>query len=219
MELRTVAEAQLAAKGQDGGPSNLGSKDFLKLMTTQLRNQDPFSPMDQTAMLGQMAQFSTVTGITEMNASIGKLAESLYSAQMLNAASLIGKDALVEKNTATLQDGGEVRGQLDLPESTQAVTLEVLRGNGEVIRSINLGAKGAGPVDFAWDGKSNNGTAMPAGDYFIRAAYKSGEAVLATPTYLKAKINSVSIPAGGGSAQLNVEGIGQLGLSAIKALS
>ncbi len=219
MELRTVEQAQAAAKLQGSGPSTVDSKDFLKLMTTQLRNQDPFSPMDQTAMLGQMAQFSTVTGISEMNASIGKLAESLHSAQMLNAATLIGKDALVEKDVATLVEDGEIRGQLDLPDYASDVRVEIVRSNGEVVSNLGLGARGPGPLNFTWDGRSDSGSLMPAGDYHVRAAYQSGDAVYALPTYLKARINSVSIPAGGGGAQLNVEGVGRLGLSAIKALS
>ena len=55
----------------DSGPKDaLGQAEFLKLMTTQLQNQDPFKPTDNTEMIAQMAQFSTVTGITEMNESL-----------------------------------------------------------------------------------------------------------------------------------------------------
>lgn len=219
MELRSVTEAQAIAKGANGDPSSLSSADFLKMMTTQLQNQDPFNPQDQTQMLAQMAQFSTVAGISEMNVSIAKLADSLRSTQMLNAASLIGKDALVANNTASLSEpGGEVRGQIELPQSTSAVAVEVRRANGELVRNINLGPQGGGAVDFIWDGKADDGSDMPAGDYLIRANFNTDEGVAGAATYLKAKINSVSIPAGGGSAQLNVEGVGQLTLADVKAV-
>jgi flagellar basal-body rod modification protein FlgD len=68
----------------------LGQSDFLKLMTTQLQNQDPFAPMDNGDFIAQMAQFSTVTGIQEINNSIGRLVEEFDQARIATASNLLG---------------------------------------------------------------------------------------------------------------------------------
>ena len=78
----------------------LGQSDFLKLMTTQLQNQDPFAPMDNGDFIAQMAQFSTVTGIQEMNSSIGKLVEEFDQARIATASNLLGHSVLVPGNIA-----------------------------------------------------------------------------------------------------------------------
>ena len=75
---------------QKGSSDKLGQTDFLKLMTTQLQNQDPFAPMDNGDFIAQMAQFSTVTGIEEMNTSIGKLVEEFDQARIATASNLLG---------------------------------------------------------------------------------------------------------------------------------
>ena len=80
--------------------STLGQEDFLKLLMTQLQNQDPMKPMDNGEFMGQMAQFSTVQGITEMGESVDNLVGIYQGQQLSNNASMIGKQALVDGNWA-----------------------------------------------------------------------------------------------------------------------
>src|SRR5210317_213619 len=96
----------------------LGQSDFLKLMTTQLQNQDPFAPMDNGDFIAQMAQFSTVTGIQEINASLQKLAEEFDQARIATASNLLGHSVLVPGNLGQPDENGELHGVLDLPEAT-----------------------------------------------------------------------------------------------------
>ena len=104
------SEAQKASK------DTLGQSDFLKLMTTQLQNQDPFAPMENGDFIAQMAQFSTVTGIQEMNDSI-RLAEE-RQARLATASNLLGHYVLVTGNIGRPDEDGQLHGVLDLPEQT-----------------------------------------------------------------------------------------------------
>lgn len=221
MEIRTVNEFQqsTAASRSDKNSAQLTQEDFMKLMLQQLKHQDPFKPMDQAQFLGQMAQFSTVSGISEMKNSMASLADSLRSTQLLNASTLIGKKALVASDTAILSQGGSVSGQLELPVSTQGAQIQILKPSGEMVNTIALGPQSSGPVNFTWNGRNLGGEPMPAGEYVIRANYFNGERLEAVQPYIKAGIESVSVPPGGGSARLHVDGIGTVSLSEVKELS
>ena len=138
--------------GQKASSDKLGQTDFLKLMTTQLQNQDPFAPMDNGDFIAQMAQFSTVTGIEEMNTSIGKLVEEFDQARIATASNLLGHSVLVPGNIGRVDEDGELHGVLDLPEATIKTEL-IYRDattNAELFRD-DLGPKAAGLVGFKWN--------------------------------------------------------------------
>jgi flagellar basal-body rod modification protein FlgD len=129
----------------------LGQSDFLKLMTTQLQNQDPFAPMDNGDFIAQMAQFSTVTGIQEMNSSIGKLVEEFDQARIATAANLLGNAVLVPGNYGRPDEDGELHGILDLPEAS--LTTQITYRDAETDSELfvqDLGPKSAGLVGFKW---------------------------------------------------------------------
>ena len=137
---------------QKANSDKLGQSDFLKLMTTQLQNQDPFAPMDNGDFIAQMAQFSTVTGIEEMNSTLGKLVEEFDQARIATASNLLGHSVLVPGNIGRPDENGELYGVLDLPEATIKTEL-VYRDaetNSELFRD-DLGPKGSGLVGFTWD--------------------------------------------------------------------
>ena len=129
----------------------LGQSDFLKLMTTQLQNQDPFAPMDNGDFIAQMAQFSTVTGIQEMNSSIGKLVEEFDQARIATASNLLGHSVLVPGNIGRADEKGELHGVLDLPDSTivTQLTYRDAETNAELYME-DLGPRSAGLVGFKW---------------------------------------------------------------------
>ncbi|MBB3046384.1 flagellar basal-body rod modification protein FlgD [Litorivivens lipolytica] len=220
MELRTISDIQ-ALQGKNGnlGKENLGQNDFMKLMLAQMQNQDPFSPMDNAEFLGQMAQFSTVSGISEINTSMASLADSLKSSQMLNAASLVDKHALVASPTAAFDGATPVTGRVELPSSTSGVQVEVVGSNGEVVRRMSLGPQAAGAVDYAWDGRNSSGNAVPAGEYQLKVSYFSGNQQEALENHIHAQIMSVSLPSQGGSANVELKGLGQYQLSDVKSIS
>ena len=136
---------------QKPNSDKLGQSDFLKLMTTQLQNQDPFAPMDNGDFIAQMAQFSTVTGIQDMNASLGKLVEEFDQARIATASNLLGHSVLVPGNIGRPDDEGELHGVLDLPEATISTQLNYVDAdtNNSLFKE-DLGPKAAGLVGFKW---------------------------------------------------------------------
>jgi flagellar basal-body rod modification protein FlgD len=136
---------------QKANSDKLGQSDFLKLMTTQLQNQDPFAPMDNGDFIAQMAQFSTVTGIQDMNASLGKLVEEFDQARIATASNLLGHSVLVPGNIGRPDDKGELHGVLDLPEATISTQLNYVDAdtNNSLFKE-DLGPKAAGLVGFKW---------------------------------------------------------------------
>ena len=138
-------EAEKAKKDQ------LGQSDFLKLMTTQLQNQDPFAPMDNGDFIAQMAQFSTVTGIQEMNGTLGNLVEEFDQARIATASNLLGHSVLVPGSFGRPDKNGELHGVLDLPEATSSTKVSYFDAEtNEELYVDDLGPKSAGLVGFKW---------------------------------------------------------------------
>ena len=111
----------------------LGQEDFLKLMTTQLQNQDPFAPMENGEFIAQMAQFSTVTGITSMDESLKNVAAKLGETRIATAANMLGHSVLVPGKIARTDDDGSVNGVIDLPSAATNVNVVFKSQSGEII--------------------------------------------------------------------------------------
>ena len=130
--------------------SSLGQEDFLKLMTTQLQNQDPFAPMENGEFIAQMAQFSTVTGITEMGQTLKGLSDKLNEFRIATASDLLGNSVLVPGNIVRPNKDGEIHGIIDLPSASSETSVSFFDGSGELVHSVDLGAQGRGLVGFEW---------------------------------------------------------------------
>ena len=106
--------------------NSLGQEDFLKLMTTQLQNQDPFAPMENGEFIAQMAQFSTVTGITEMGQTLKGLSDKLNEFRIATASDLLGNSVLVPGNLVRPNKEGEIHGIIDLPSPSSETSVSFL---------------------------------------------------------------------------------------------
>ena len=135
---------------KEGNKNTLGQEDFLKLMTTQLQNQDPFAPMDNGDFIAQMAQFSTVTGITEINTNLTDLGSKLEPNRVATAAQFLGHSVLVPGKVVSPDDNGEIHGVVDLPNYSNDVGLTFTNSNGEIVHTMNLGSNDRGLVGFSW---------------------------------------------------------------------
>ena len=185
-------------------PDKLGQTEFLDLMITQLKNQDPFSPMENGDFIAQMAQFSSVTGLAELQQSFDKLANSLQSNQALQASSLVGRSVLVPSAVGTLSAGGSIRGAIELPASSGAVGVTIQDSSGQVVRRLELGPQAAGSVYFNWDGMSNDGIPVSAGRYFVSADAGINDETVALETLMSASVGSVTLGQGGQGLTLNL---------------
>jgi flagellar basal-body rod modification protein FlgD len=188
---------------------SMDQNDFLKLMTTQLTTQDPFNPVDNTQMVAQMAQFSQVAGIAEMNKSLANISAALAPGRLNDAASWIGRSMLVESDIATPLRDGAYSGEIDLPKDADQVSLSFIDQKGAVVHSETLGAQKSGSIGFSWNGKGADGTVKASGPLrIIVNASKSGEAISPT-TSTWTGIAGIQSPANGGATKL-VTGLGLL---------
>ena len=140
----------LTANSGASKKKTLGQDDFLKLMTTQIQNQDPLKPMENTEFFSQIAQFSTVSGIEKLQGSFSDLATQLTSSQALDASSLIGRNVLVPSSVGVLDADG-LAGAIDVPGSGTA-QIQIRDGNGVLVRTLDLGSQPAGQLAFEWNG-------------------------------------------------------------------
>lgn len=169
----------------------LGQADFLELMMAQLQNQDPFKPMENGEFLGQMAQFSTVSGIEGMQSSLDQMTGAFGANQTLQASQLIGKSVLVEDTNVFLKADSDVTGRFELETSSGAVQIDIMDVSGRLVNVMNMGEQSAGRHDFTWDGKNSLGEQLPAGQYSISITAASGDSQIAVPALLSRKIDSV----------------------------
>ena len=135
---------------EKGASDQLGQADFLKLMTTQLQNQDPFAPMENAEFIAQMAQFSTVTGITEINESLKGMSDQLSEFRIATAANMLGHSVLVPGSTAYPDGSGSISGAIDMPEASGNTEIVYRSEVGEILHTQQLGAQAAGLVGFSW---------------------------------------------------------------------
>ena len=186
------------------GSGALDQAAFLKLLTTQMTTQDPFKPVDNTQMVAQMAQFSSVAGIAEMNASLKAIATQLGGGGRLgDAASWIGRSALVEGDTIMPLASGRYSGQIGLEAPADAVTLRFLDDSGAVVHTMDLGARDAGLSGFEWDGRDAAGATVATGALRVTAEYRQADGATGTAaTAVWVPVTGVQSPASGAAAQL-----------------
>jgi flagellar basal-body rod modification protein FlgD len=193
-------------------------EDFLKLMTTQLQNQDPFKPMESGEFLGQIAQFGTVSGINELKDSFNAFSGSITSNQALQASMMVGRNVSVSSDIVRLEANSSVNGSVELPQSTDALTVEILDEAGQVIRRVDLGPTAAGSQKFSWDGTMDDGTIAPPAFYAVRASARIDGGQTALETLVDARVESVTLGKFGQGPTLNVAGVGSIGLDEIKEI-
>lgn len=223
MEIRTVEQYQQAkseaAQAKRGGESGLGQDDFLRLMMEQMKAQDPFNPMDNTEFISQMAQLTSVSSISEMNNNFASYLGSLNQTQFVNASNLVGREVMSQANFGVLSGSNGISGQVQLPNSTNALDVEILAPSGEVLGRVSMGPQSAGPVSFKWDGTGLDGEQLPAGKYYLRANYLNGGSVEQLSTQINFEVKSVTLPSAGGGVQLQLEGGGSVKLSDLVSVS
>ena len=187
----------------------LGQEDFLKLMTTQLQNQDPFAPMENGEFIAQMAQFSTVTGITSMDESLKNVAAKLGETRIATAANMLGHSVLVPGKIARADDDGSVNGVIDLPSASTNVNVVFKSQNGEIIDTINLGNQSSGLVGFAWHGAPKD---MIENDepIFVEAYANSGKGMEGVSSSIFAEVLSSSAGDGDSGVMIDVRDYGTI---------
>lgn len=148
--------------------NELGKDDFMKLMSAQLKNQDPINPMKNEEMAAQLAQFSALEQMMNVNQNLEKMTASQKPTEHAIAASLIGKRVGTDAAKFAFSKGSTPEMKFELPSDAQTVDVSVVDAKGEVIRSYELGAMQKGMQSIKWDGKNNKSLDQQEGDYSFR---------------------------------------------------
>jgi flagellar basal-body rod modification protein FlgD len=213
------SSSDTSGTGSAANSSTLGGTNFLTLMLAQLKNQDPTSPVDSNQFLNQLASLSTVQGITQLNTSFASLSSSLTSNQAMQASTLLGHHVLVSSPTAVLAANGSVTGAISVPQTTSQAVLNISTSSGVLIRQIDLGAQSKGLANFTWDGKQQDGSQAPAGQYTLSAQFAGATSGTAASTYVNGTVQSVTMGAGQTGLTLDVSGLGSVPFASVQQIS
>ena len=210
---RTATGPQVQTSAQ----TTLGQNDFLKLMTAQLKNQDPFAPVDNTQMVAQMAQFSSLAGISEMNTTLQAIAAKLSGSTPSDAMAYVGRTVLTAGDTAFPRTSGGIAGGVEIAKDAASLTVSISDANGAVLKTLNLGEQKAGTASFDWDGTTNSGAPAGDGPFTVTAVARDAKnAVVSTTPLVWAPVTTVAIT--DGEPVLTLPGLGEVKSSAVRAI-
>ncbi|MHC8331877.1 flagellar hook assembly protein FlgD [Pseudomonas sp. LB3P25] len=214
----TTTDGLASATNSATGSKALGKDAFLQLLVTQLKNQNPLEPQDNGAFVAQLAQFSSLEGITTLNDTVSGLASNYNSSQALQASSLVGRSVIAPGGSAVVDTSKSFNGTIAVPASADPVTVKITNADGKVVRTIDLGSQAAGTSSFIWDGKNDAGEVATAGTYTFGATATYDGKATSLVTYLPATVNSVTISQTGGELMLNLAGLGSIALSKVQTI-
>ncbi len=187
---------------------------FMKMLVTQLQNQDPMNPMDSAETTSQMAQINMVTQLSKLNDSMTSLMSGFSSQQTLQAAGIIGKSVLASGNKLDYS-GSAIDFQANITSGLNGGVVRVLNSSGAEVQQIEFGAQSfTGYGSFSWDGTQADGTTAPSGTYSIQAYGVSSDGkATALETQTWQKVNSVALSSG--STQLVLADGSAVGLTSV----
>ena len=165
---------------------------FMTLLVTQLKNQDPLNPMDNAQMTSQMAQINTVSGINQLNTTLQALSASMTPNQTVQAASMIGHGVMVPGSGVDLISGSPGMGGFSLSGPSDSTKVSIYDGTGALVNTLNLGAQPAGVTDWQWNGTDSTGAAVPAGSYTFKVDASLAGSAVAANTLQYGVVNSVT---------------------------
>ncbi len=173
----TSSSVNQALSSSSASASDLQSQ-FLTMLVTQMNNQDPLNPMDNSQLTSQLAQISTVSSLQTMNTTLNQLLSQNSASQAMNSASLIGRSVEVPGSQISVAGGTPSKFGVDLPTAADTASVTIKDSGGNVVRTLTLSNKAAGVQDVSWDGKDNNGNTVADGNYtFSVSATAKGNSV------------------------------------------
>ena len=177
--------------------TTLGKDDFLKLLVSQLKNQDPLNPMESTEFTAQLAQFSSLEQLTNMNKNLDYLLLYQTSINNAQAVGFIGKTVKAEGNSITVKDGTSDQVQFDLAGDAAGVNVFIYDASDNLIKTINCGALNDGEQSIEWDGTNDDGETVSDGTYTFEVSARDGSGdTIKASTYMTVKVTGVTFKDG-----------------------
>jgi flagellar basal-body rod modification protein FlgD len=186
--------------------TGMNKDDFLQLLVTQLKSQDPLNPQDSSAFVAQLAQLTQVEQTYNINTNLQSLLSSQNNFSSMSAMSLIGKDITTQGSQVVLTDGSQPSLDFSLPSDATQLTFQIKDATGKTVRTLTQGAASAGVNSISWDGMDDNGQPAPAGTYTfaVSGLDATGQAISATPLF-RGRVTGVNLE--GDAPVLTVNGI------------
>ncbi|WP_396439405.1 flagellar hook assembly protein FlgD [Limnohabitans sp.] len=185
---------------------DMGKQEFLTLFTAQLQNQNPLEPVKNEAFVAQLAQFSQLEALTNMQGSLDKFVTSMSGERMLGSASLIGKKVAVTDTPTQLTKGGTIDGSIDLPMGASGIQVSVFDSQGRLVQELIAGPQLPGTTPISWNGKDAAENPVPSGLYRMTAnAVVNGKNV-PVPVSTLSTVRAISSNPTDGSVSVEVDG-------------
>ncbi|GLQ99941.1 flagellar hook assembly protein FlgD [Dyella mobilis] len=199
--------------------SIMSQSDFLQLLTTQLQNQDPTQPMDNSQMAAELAQFATLSSTQDIDTNLQTLSSNVSSgmqtSQVLGAANLVGKQVLVPSTTLEYS-GSTASGAVNVTTPGDVV-VTIKDSNGNTVNSYDLGNQQVGLSQFSWNGQDSNGNTVANGTYSISA--NSGGSSASLTTYAAGSVTGVGYGGSSTGTYVQVAGVGGVPLSQVAQIN
>ena len=190
----TVSNSQSAVTA---AAKTMGKDAFLKLLITQLQHQDPLNPADSTEFTSQLAQFSSLEQLSNVNENLTTL--KLYQASINNAqaVSFIGKDIVSKGKSLQVTSGQPVACEFELKSAAKRAVVSIYDAAGNFVKEVQGTALTAGKQSLSWDARDRNGNTVPDGAYTfeVQAEGANGEKLDVT-TYSKGTVTGVTFEDG-----------------------
>jgi flagellar basal-body rod modification protein FlgD len=199
--------------------ATMTQSDFLQLLTTQLQDQDPTQPMDNSQMAAELAQFATLSTDQNIDSTLQTMSSNMTSnaqtSQVLNASNLVGKQVLVPSSTLDYS-GTAVNGAVNVSTAGDVV-VNITDSSGNLVNSIDLGDQQAGLAQFSWNGTDSNGNAVANGTYTMSA--NNGGSSSALITYASGAVTGVGYGGASTGTYVQVAGVGGVPLSQVAQIN
>ncbi|MEO0574603.1 MAG: flagellar hook assembly protein FlgD [Pseudomonadota bacterium] len=197
---------------------SVGQTEFLELMLAQFENQDPFEPMENGDFLSQLAEFSTASGIEELQTAFSDFSSSIYSDQALQASSLVGRNVLVASELVRTNGSDPVSGAVEIDSASGSVSVDVIDASGQLVRTIDLGVRQVGNSGFTWDGLDADGSPAAAGIYEFNARVQRADQVESVPTMVLTNVDSVTLGRNGSGVTINSAALGTFSFADVRQI-
>jgi flagellar basal-body rod modification protein FlgD len=180
-----------------GGDKSLGRDAFLKLLVAQLKNQDPLKPQDNSEFVAELAQFSSLEQTMGINDRLDMLSLQSQGLQNSQVVGLVGKQATVRGSLVTSDGTGVgVPVSFSLAGAADETVVTLRDQQGRTVRTLELGARGAGIARITWDGRDDAGNIQPAGTYSVAITATKADTPIAVSQETSGRVNAVSFDKG-----------------------
>lgn len=203
-------------KAKSKTSEDMGKQDFLTLFTAQLQNQNPLEPVKNEAFVAQLAQFSQLEALTNMQTSLDGFVTSMSGERMLNSAALIGKKVAITDTPTLLTSGGSMDGNIDLPLGASGVQVNVHDSQGRLVQELIAGPQLPGTMPISWNGKDAADNAVPTGLYRLSATAVVNGQTTNVPVSTLSTVRAIASNPNDGSVSVEVDGGKTLLLTEVK---